>query len=312
MCTMNLRELQIAGESRADNGESCDAPPKNFNREKFNRGRKFYLDNLACHSLVTLMSLVVGLNITNLLEPLVISQKSDTKQKALRRYLDTFRHIFTWHNGEMWSSNDSLAYDSVAAVRKMHNNMRKHMSKRNNAKVHLSQYDMALVQFGFMGYIILYPKYFYLRHTEEDLDNYVYFWYIIGYLLGVEDEFNICSVDYRQTYNLCKQIELDVILPTLHCPPQEAHKMATAVADGFNILFNFKLFTPECIIGYLTYYSGNTFWEKLSFLDMLRCYCLQFFLALCYYFPPFLCWINFKIVKGTRVKEKGRFWVNQK
>ena len=51
----------------------------------------------------------------------------------------------------------------------------------------ISQLDMVLTQFGFMGYGLLAPEMLGLTTSQEDLEGYVHFWRTVGHLLGIED-----------------------------------------------------------------------------------------------------------------------------
>ena len=53
----------------------------------------------------------------------------------------------------------------------------------------VSQRDLALTQFGFLGFSILIPDKFGLRQLEDgDWDAYVHFWRVIGHAIGLEDK----------------------------------------------------------------------------------------------------------------------------
>jgi hypothetical protein len=52
----------------------------------------------------------------------------------------------------------------------------------------VSQRDVALTQFGFIGFALLKPDKFGVRQLKEgDWDAYVYCWRVIGQMLGLED-----------------------------------------------------------------------------------------------------------------------------
>ncbi|XP_024943437.1 uncharacterized protein LOC107270262 [Cephus cinctus] len=57
----------------------------------------------------------------------------------------------------------------------------------------LNQSDMSATQFGFVGLIILHPVSFGVHYaTDEDLEAFCHVWRGIGYLLGIQDEYNFC------------------------------------------------------------------------------------------------------------------------
>ncbi|OXU29567.1 hypothetical protein TSAR_005260 [Trichomalopsis sarcophagae] len=57
----------------------------------------------------------------------------------------------------------------------------------------LNQGEMAATQFAFIALTVLSPKTFGLHDaTDEDLEAYCHLWRGLGYLLGVDDDFNFC------------------------------------------------------------------------------------------------------------------------
>lgn len=52
---------------------------------------------------------------------------------------------------------------------------------------------MSMTQFGFMGYALVRPHYLGIKHdNDDDRKAFVYFWAVIGHMLGIKDEFNMC------------------------------------------------------------------------------------------------------------------------
>lgn len=55
------------------------------------------------------------------------------------------------------------------------------------------QTEMTLTQFGFMGYALVRPHLLGIKHdNNEDRESFVHFWAVIGCMLGIEDQFNMC------------------------------------------------------------------------------------------------------------------------
>lgn len=53
----------------------------------------------------------------------------------------------------------------------------------------LSQGEMAVTQFGFVGLIILKPEFFGAHNVDDqDLEAFLHLWRGIGYLIGIDDE----------------------------------------------------------------------------------------------------------------------------
>ena len=67
-------------------------------------------------------------------------------------------------------------------------------SKQDGKQPRISQYDMAITQLGFTAFLILHTEHCGVYGaTEKDLEGYLMIWRSIGYLLGVEDRYNICT-----------------------------------------------------------------------------------------------------------------------
>ena len=107
---------------------------------------------------------------------------------------------------------------------------------------------MGLVQSGFFGAVLMYPKAFGIYCTDAELDDYVYVWRVIGHGLGIDDKYNICSGSLEQTKALVKEIEQECLIPALQHPPKDFDRIADAYIDGINQFLPFKLHTkPETL-----------------------------------------------------------------
>ena len=287
----HLQRLQQSGARVSDSfSESCLPPPmpEGFDLHKFNRGKKFFQDNIFSCTFSMLASLISGLSVINLLEPLVFTGQSNSPVKSLRRYFMTFQHVLHWHYGNVWDPS-AEAYKSIAKVRMMHSSlgrrMREDVNKRENVEtVWLSQYDMSLVQCGFMGAIVMYPESSGIRCTVDDLSDYCYFWYGIGYLLGITDENNICIGGLAETISICKEIETYILLPSLRDPPKAFYPMAKALTDGLNLACRCPLFSVEAFLA-LSLSIMSVPSPKLAFADYLRMLFLRTLVLLVKYVP---------------------------
>lgn len=61
-------------------------------------------------------------------------------------------------------------------------------SEKAGLGLRVSQKDMALTQFGFIGLMLLKKKELAIVGTEEDERSIVHFWRTIGYFLGIQDK----------------------------------------------------------------------------------------------------------------------------
>lgn len=77
--------------------------------------------------------------------------------------------------------------ESLKIVRRKH---RIAFKRSTEAGVHKpTQLDMALAQFGFMGYSILSEEYLGIKTTAEEMEGVVHLWRVIGSMLGMDDKF---------------------------------------------------------------------------------------------------------------------------
>lgn len=101
-----------------------------------------------------------------------------------RRYIATIFHTINWFRYDM--KPGTPAWKSLTTVRKIH-----HFSSVKCQKAgvgFISQKDMAFTQFAFFGFIVERGHYLGIKATKDDLDNFVHFWRVMGYLLGIKEE----------------------------------------------------------------------------------------------------------------------------
>lgn len=66
------------------------------------------------------------------------------------------------------------------------------LAKHNNLNV-ITQMAMSMTQFGFMGFALVRPHLLAIKHdNDDDREAFVHFWAVIGHMLGIKDEFNMC------------------------------------------------------------------------------------------------------------------------
>ena len=280
---MLLAEIQNGASACGDTGSDPTEKPSWLDLEKFNRGRQFFKEHFISVLLAMYCSLASGLSVTNLLVPLVHTGRSDTPEKSFKRYISTFKHVVLWHLGNVWDSRSS-AFESVQLVRRMHRSVAKSINAESSPRLHVSQYDMALVQCGFMGAVLTYPEGFGIRCTQSDLEDYIHFWRGIGHLLGMDDKYNLCRGSYEETHSICKSIEENVLKKALQSPPYHFQSMADAFIIGSNTLIPFSLFTYNSIFSWIFRMWNDPSYDfdtanHLSFTDRVR---LRFFQSFCW------------------------------
>ena len=266
-----LAEVQKGATNPGDCGSVPFQSPPWLDKDKFRRGQEFFRNHTAALLLSLHCSLTTGFCIVNLLDPLVFTKKSDTGPKAQKRYFQTALHLLSWVFEEIWDETKSRAFKSIQTVRRMHRFVGNSMNKKfvDNGQLYVSQYDMGLVQCGFMGAIVMYPEGFGVKCTKQDLEDYIHFWRGLGYLLGIDDKYNICAGNYQQTYDICKQIEVEKLLPGLEKPPKNFNMMVDAYIDGTNSMSLLPLHSLEAVKAF-TYDGMGLPVPQLNWADTLR------------------------------------------
>jgi ER-bound oxygenase mpaB/B'/Rubber oxygenase, catalytic domain len=118
----------------------------------------------------------------------------------------------------------------LAAVRKMHFSASKSSEKACCGII--SQKDMAITQFGFMGFGVLKPKLLGLQCTDADLDAFVHFWRVMGHMLGIKDEYNLCTNSLDTTTVRCRTVLQEFLVEILENPTPDFVHMTRVIVDG--------------------------------------------------------------------------------
>lgn len=96
----------------------------------------------------------------------------------------------------------------------------------------INQRDMAITQNSFMGHVIVYHKRFGIPYDPEDFNAFCHFWRVIGYMIGIEDRFNLCAGDLTTVTSRCQALFRHVIVPGMLFAPQDFQMMTEAYFDG--------------------------------------------------------------------------------
>jgi len=190
-----LSLLKASGSYRSgDNGSDPTRLPIWVDYQKLKTAKQIFKRNLFGLYFCHLSGLTTLVHVKSILEPLVETKQSASVALLFRRYLGTLTHVKTWYDGRVWVPEDN-AFKSVMLVRKMHRMVAEKLNAELEVGVPLkiSQYDMLITQFAFIGLAVLMPKKFGIDWDDNELDCVLHFWRLIGYLLGVEDEYNLFS-----------------------------------------------------------------------------------------------------------------------
>ena len=103
---------------------------------------------------------------------------------AYKRYMQTIYHTLTWFREDL--KPGSKAWKSLVAVRKFHFNASR---SANVASIGIiSQKDMAITQYGFMGFIVVSQKQTGIQASQKQMEDFCHFWRVLGHLIGIRDE----------------------------------------------------------------------------------------------------------------------------
>lgn len=103
---------------------------------------------------------------------------------AYKRYIQTIYHTLVWFRHDL--KPGTKAWKSLSAVRKLHFSASNSAQKANIGMI--SQKDMAITQYGFIGFSILSQKETGVQGTREQIEDYCHFWRVLGHIIGIKDE----------------------------------------------------------------------------------------------------------------------------
>lgn len=96
----------------------------------------------------------------------------------------------------------------------------------------ISQKDMAVTQFLFMGFHVLMPREFGLVASREQFEALSHFWRVIGFMLGTEDRFNACGETLEETKGRLLAIKEDLMLPATENPFEGVESYVRTAFEG--------------------------------------------------------------------------------
>ncbi|XP_050531507.1 uncharacterized protein LOC126900093 [Daktulosphaira vitifoliae] len=205
--------------------------PEWFDEELFKRGQKWYIDNLYTVFITNLIGLLLVLSIPTVCDVVVLTNKSNTPCKAYKRYFDTLRHSLNWYTYDI-KDFKSESQKSISIVHGLHGSSSR-LASKHGLGARVTQTDMSLSQFVFMGLILVRKKELSINCTDEDEIAIIHLWRTLGYFLGIQDRFNLCQGTSEEVRNLCQLVLSDVYAPYLKQPPRDFDVIARSLIDGF-------------------------------------------------------------------------------
>lgn len=240
----------------------------------------------------SLTGLLLILQLPEGLEPLLSTGQSKDIPSLYNRYVNTITHVNSWYEDDIFNP-ETKGYKSIRQVRGMHRRLQTAMNDKfkvqdadGKPRLWFTQYDVALTQFAFIGLAMLYPeKTAMIGAKSEDLENINYYWRVLGYLMGIEDEFNACQFEtypeIREFFRLIFEREYKDSFAKLPC--QKGLEMSQSIcvalhyftplltfnnlAHWWNEQFQFNGYQPQPMT---THQKILHFWTKISFNHLLK------------------------------------------
>lgn len=289
-------------------GDASDLVPLEeipwFDKSLIEHGLEFHKRNATFVILSTTFALMYGFSIKPNSAVLVRTGKLHNPELSFNRYLSTIQRIAKF---VMVFMQEEKSYKSLEIVRKMHhlaskkrNNALGNLQKdsftqpwmkdmvdamrkdfehidTSEAPKHLltwdppvpvSQFDMALTQFGFIGTMFLFPGTFGIKDRDEELKGMIHLWAVFGRLLGIKDEYNVCIKPDPALY---ETLFRNIVVESLKTMDETVVTIQSAFVDAFSKRLPFMTYKAMMYFGMreLKEYRGEHLWKLMSFWDKL-------------------------------------------
>lgn len=210
--------------------------PSWVNWELVQHGQELWKQHLGRAFMGLTAALLQGFTIARFAEVLNHAGYAQSPYTSLKRYSSTAYHISDWFRYPL-NDPQSIARQSIYKVRCMHGFARRRskglFSQERGEGIALSQYDLGEVQLGFSAVClsIMEVEMGMQPFTAAELEAMVHTWRIIGWHLGIEDQFNVC----RSPEHLAQCLE-DYMVWTpqrLRTCRESTHILQLAAVSGF-------------------------------------------------------------------------------
>merc|ERR1719231_921533 len=123
------------------------------------------------------------------------------------------------------------------------------MPPAGGEKEWMTQYDMGVVQTAFLS-MFAPTQTFGFTFTDEEQDDFIYLWRVIGSQLGIDDRFNIATRGQSAVKQIIDDTYRQIIIPSLMNPPAAYGPMAGAFVDAMNLAcLGLPFFTVPSLVG---------------------------------------------------------------
>ncbi|KAJ8686260.1 hypothetical protein QAD02_022054, partial [Eretmocerus hayati] len=239
--------------------------PAWFSEELFRAGQNYFKRNLLGFNGGYLAGLIAVFLVPSISEILVSTNQSSTACTAFKRYFQTLLHIYNLHIHD-FKDPESRFYRSLNTIRWKHAMSSKFSLKKNQTGI--TQRDMVLTQFGFIGYILTKSEDLSLTNQKEERDAINHFWRVVGHLLGISDRLNLCRKDVDESTHLCALLLRDVFKSHLKDPSEHFFSLTKTAIEGMQSIDPFV-----DIDGFLTFFyelNESKYEKRLSIYSRLN------------------------------------------
>ncbi|XP_042891309.1 uncharacterized protein LOC122265903 isoform X1 [Penaeus japonicus] len=185
----------------------------------------------------------------------------------------------------------------------------------DNPPFFISQWDMSLTQYQFMGLVVAHPhKMGAGAATDEDLEGLIHFWRGLGWLLGIQDKYNFCRGTLAEVRSLCLEVERLVGIPALAKADWNYEHMTGSLVSGLSHLMHTLSF--EAGFRYVAYTLDldiPNFISRMSMHGTIKYWLMRFAIGLLYYFPGLVVRLSHMLrVKTGAFKKRYARGMNEK
>jgi len=256
--------------------------PDWVNPELVNEGKKFVRRNFFAIIFAHLVALAFLLCVKPIQALLLRTGAIHDRETSLKKYLLTILRVKRWYESDLLDQSSKAAKDifSVRKVQrnaaknfhvyvppptyqlklnddedKLLTALREDLKSveadpKNKPKIYttvnpdvpLSQYDLAIIQFAFFGFVALFPKVFGIHETRKKhakgMEGFVHIWALLGSLLGLEDSYNLC-IPYHYCEQTNEKIFQEVFLFSFCMCDNKAVRLWKAMTAGSSRYFFF-------------------------------------------------------------------------
>ena len=128
----------------------------------------------------------------------------------------------------------------------------------------MSQFDMVGTQWAFVGPLFIFPERMGIPHiSREDLEAVAHLFYVVGHVLGIRDDFNLCAGTVEEVRRKSSFVHENVIKPNLKTLHPLGGEMARNLIRG---MVHFSPFLNHAALtaGMLKAYEADSYGEAMS------------------------------------------------